>query len=88
MIEALYKEAELQSRNIFCLLKGLESGHGFRHEFSTIMNENEWPADAIEVQLAHANGGSVRGIYNHAQYLDKRREMMQWWADWLDGKEG
>ncbi|MGT9402035.1 integrase, partial [Escherichia coli] len=38
-----------------------------------IMNEHEWPADAIEVQLAHANGGSVRGIYNHAQYLDKRR---------------
>ncbi|RIH37703.1 integrase, partial [Shigella dysenteriae] len=23
---------------------------------------------------------------NHAQYLDKRREMMQWWADWLDEK--
>ena len=66
--------------------EGLESGHGFRHEFSTIMNEHEWPADAIEVQLAHANGGSVRGIYNHAQYLDKRREMMQWWADWIDEK--
>lgn len=66
--------------------EGLESGHGFRHEFSTIMNENEWPADAIEAQLAHANGGSVRGIYNHAQYLEKRREMMQFWADWLDEK--
>ena len=66
--------------------EGLESGHGFRHEFSTIMNENEWPADAIEAQLAHANGGSVRGIYNHAQYLEKRKEMMQWWADWLDDK--
>ncbi|EFC0718724.1 integrase [Escherichia coli] len=39
----------------------------------------------IKAQLAHANGGSVRGIYNHAQYLDKRREMMQWWADWIDG---
>ncbi|WP_244573967.1 hypothetical protein, partial [Escherichia coli] len=25
-------------------------------------------------------------IYNHAQYLDKRREMMQWWADWIDEK--
>ncbi|MEV9950150.1 hypothetical protein AB0S49_26110, partial [Escherichia coli] len=25
-------------------------------------------------------------IYNHAQYLDKRREMMQWWADWIDKK--
>lgn len=66
--------------------EGLASGHGFRHQFSTIMNEHEWPADAIEKQLAHANSGSIRGIYNHAQYLDKRREMMQWWADWVDEK--
>lgn len=65
--------------------EGLASGHGFRHQFSTIMNEHEWPADAIEKQLAHANSGSIRGIYNHAQYLDKRREMMQWWADYIDG---
>ncbi|QLU50434.1 tyrosine-type recombinase/integrase [Citrobacter sp. RHBSTW-00696] len=64
--------------------EGIASGHGFRHQFSTIMNEHEWPADAIEKQLAHANSGSIRGIYNHAQYMDKRREMMQWWADWLD----
>lgn len=64
--------------------EGLASGHGFRHQFSTIMNEHEWPADAIEKQLAHANSGSIRGIYNHAQYMDKRREMMQWWADWID----
>ncbi|HGV1015640.1 TPA: tyrosine-type recombinase/integrase, partial [Escherichia coli] len=34
--------------------EGLASGHGFRHQFSTIMNEHEWPADAIEKQLAHA----------------------------------
>ncbi|CAM4135575.1 integrase family protein [Serratia sp. arafor3] len=27
----------------------------------------------------------TRGIYNHAIYLDTRREMMQWWADWIDG---
>lgn len=66
--------------------EGLASGHGFRHQFSTIMNEHEWPADAIEKQLAHANGGSIRGIYNHAQYMEKRREMMQWWADWIDEK--
>ncbi|NCB58077.1 MAG: DUF4102 domain-containing protein [Gammaproteobacteria bacterium] len=66
--------------------EGLASGHGFRHQFSTIMNEHEWSADAIEKQLAHANSGSIRGIYNHAQYMDKRREMMQWWADWIDEK--
>lgn len=66
--------------------EGIASGHGFRHQFSTVMNEHEWPHDAIERQLAHTDSGSIRGIYNHAQYLDKRREMMQWWADWIDGK--
>jgi len=65
--------------------EGLTSGHGFRHQFSTVLNENGWPHDAIEKQLAHSDKNSIRGIYNHAQYMDKRREMMQWWADWIDG---
>lgn len=64
--------------------EGLASGHGFRHQFSTVMNEHQWPHDAIEKQLAHTDRNNIRGIYNHAQYLDKRREMMQWWAEWLD----
>lgn len=64
---------------------GLASGHGFRHQFSTVMNEQQrWPSDAIEKQLAHNDKNNVRGIYNHAQYLDIRKEMMQWWADYLD----
>lgn len=66
--------------------EGLASGHGFRHQFSTVMNEHQWPHDAIEKQLAHTDRNNIRGIYNHAQYLDKRREMMQWWADWVDQK--
>ena len=61
--------------------EGLASGHGFRHQFSTILNEHGWPHDAIERQLAHVDRNNIRGIYNHAQYLEKRREMMQWWAD-------
>ncbi|MDU5768626.1 tyrosine-type recombinase/integrase [Mixta calida] len=67
--------------------EGLASGHGFRHQFSTILNEHGWPHDAIERQLAHVDRNNIRGIYNHAQYLDKRREMMQWWADYIDGKK-
>lgn len=66
--------------------EGLTSGHGFRHQFSTVLNENGWPHDAIEKQLAHSDKNSIRGIYNHAQYMDKRREMMQWWSDWIDCK--
>lgn len=65
--------------------EGLASGHGFRHQFSTILNEHGWPHDAIERQLAHVDRNNIRGIYNHAQYLEKRREIMQWWADYIDG---
>ncbi|MDM2987617.1 tyrosine-type recombinase/integrase [Citrobacter sp. CK196] len=65
--------------------EGQASGHGFRHQFSTVLNEKLWNRDAIEMQLAHVSGGT-RSVYNHAAYLDTRREMMQWWADWLDEK--
>lgn len=60
------------------------SGHGFRHQFSSILNEHGFNRDWIEKQLNHEEG-SVRGIYNHAQYLEGRREMMQWYADYIDG---
>jgi hypothetical protein len=36
------------------------------------------------MQLAHVDKNSIRGTYNHAQYLDGRREMMQWYADYID----
>jgi len=66
--------------------RGEASGHGFRHQFSTVLNEKGWNKDAIEAQLAHVNSSGTRGVYNHAKYLETRREMMQWWADWIDEK--
>lgn len=63
---------------------GIASGHGFRHQFSTILNENGFDPDIVERQLTHVDRNSIRGIYNHAQYHDKRREMMQWYADYID----
>lgn len=65
---------------------GRASGHGFRHQFSTILNEHEFNRDAIEAQLAHTSGSGTRAVYNHAQYFKLRQEMMQWWADFIDGK--
>ena len=59
--------------------------HGFRAMFSTIANEQGWNRDVIERQLAHVEQNQVRGAYNHAEYLDERRRMMQWWSDYLDG---
>ncbi len=60
------------------------TGHGFRSTASTILNEHGFRADVIERQLAHTERNNVRAAYNHAQYLPERREMMQWWADYLD----
>jgi integrase len=60
------------------------TGHGFRSMASTILNEQGWHPDAIERQLSHAEKNTVRGIYNYAEYLPIRRQMMQAWADYLD----
>lgn len=58
--------------------------HGFRSMASTILNEQKWRAEVIERQLAHVERNEVRRIYNRAEYLDERTEMMQAWADYLD----
>ena len=62
---------------------GRTTGHGFRSTASTILNENGFPPDAIERQLAHVEGNSVRAAYNHAEYLPERKKMMQWWSNYL-----
>ncbi len=58
--------------------------HGFRSVASTILNENGFNADWIERQLAHDEANKIRGAYNAAQYLQGRREMLQWYGDYLD----
>ena len=60
--------------------------HGFRSTASTVLNENQFNRDWIEMQLAHFDG-SVRGVYNAADWLPKRREMMNWWANFLDRRD-
>lgn len=64
-----------------CGLTGKQSPHGFRHLFSTEMNGRGYNRDWIERQLAHADSSFIRDVYNHAAYLEQRREMMQEWAD-------
>lgn len=63
---------------------GKVTGHGFRHTMSTILHEEGFNTAWIETQLAHVDKNAIRGTYNHAQYLDGRLEMMQWYADYID----
>ncbi|WP_128001089.1 tyrosine-type recombinase/integrase [Piscinibacter defluvii] len=74
------------------LLKALErlgykhrmTGHGFRGLASTILHEQGWPHEHIELQLAHQERNKVSAAYNWATYLPERRRMLQAWADHLD----
>jgi integrase len=66
-------------------LKGETTVHGFRGTASTVLNEKGFRKDVIERQLAHSDKDAIRAAYNHAEYLDERRIMMQWWADYLAG---
>jgi integrase len=60
------------------------SWHGFRAMASTLLNEQGYSPDVIELQLAHQERNEVRAAYNRAQRMEERRSMMQAWADYLD----
>jgi integrase len=64
--------------------KGRMTGHGFRGLASTILHEQGYTHDHIELQLAHAPRNAVSAAYNHALYLEPRARMMQDWADFLE----
>ena len=64
--------------------EGRQTGHGFRHLLSTELNGRGFNKDWIERQLAHGDTDEIRGTYNHAAYVEQRREMMQAWADSMD----
>jgi integrase len=66
-------------------LNGGHTPHGFRSSASTFLRERGFPGDWIEIQLAHAERDKIVAAYNHALYVPQRREMMQAWADYLDG---
>jgi len=65
--------------------KGELTFHGFRGMLSTFANNlSPFNPMLIESQLDHRIGGDVMRAYNGAGYTEKRRELVQWWADWLD----
>ncbi len=57
--------------------------HDLRRTASTLLHENCWPSDVVEKALNHTIGG-VRGVYNRAEYEPQRREMLQFWADYIE----
>lgn len=70
--------------------KGKQTAHGFRATARTILDEVlQQRPDFTEHQLAHAVRDPNGRAYNRTTFLPERRQMMQLWADYLDGlKQG
>lgn len=49
------------------------------------MEKLEFPVEWVEMQLGHAVKDALGRAYNRASYLDQRRNMLQNWANYLDG---
>ncbi|EAA8278938.1 DUF4102 domain-containing protein [Salmonella enterica] len=62
---------------------GKLTGHGFRHMMSTLLHEQGFDSFWIEIQLAHVDKNNIRGTYNHALYLEKRRDMLRWYSSFI-----
>ena len=61
------------------------TGHGFRAMARTLLHERlHYPPEVIEVQLAHKAPGPLGEAYARAKFIDKRTEMMQAWANYVD----
>jgi len=66
--------------------KGIQTAHGFRATARTILDEVlQQRADFTEHQLAHAVRDPNGRAYNRTTFLPERQQMMQLWADYLDG---
>jgi hypothetical protein len=64
--------------------KGVMTGHGWRGITFTVLYENGFKEEYVELQLAHLKRNKVRASYDHAKYLKQRTVLMQWWADYLE----
>lgn len=62
------------------------TGHGFRATARTFLDEElRFRPEVIEAQLAHSVRDPLGRAYNRTKHIEERTEMMQAWADWLDG---
>ncbi len=66
--------------------------HGFRTTASTLLYEfknlHQQDSEVIELCLDHRERNKVKAAYNRSLRLDGRKELMQWWSDYIDKLKG
>lgn len=81
------KHANPQTANTALKRMGFDKklvAHGMRSLASTILNEEGFDADVIEAALAHIGNNEVRNAYNRANYLERRKLLMDWWSNHIE----
>lgn len=65
-------------------LKRPEVPHGFRSTFRDwVAERTHYPRDMAEMALAHTISSDVEAAYRRGDMLERRRQMMQEWADFV-----
>jgi len=63
---------------------GILVAHGLRALASTTLNEQGLDPDVIESCLAHVDKNEVRAAYNRAEYIERRKKVMNWWSEHIE----
>jgi integrase len=71
------------------ILRDMEAGvtvHGFRSAFRDwVADQTSYPGEVAEAALAHAISNKVEAAYRRTDFLEKRRSLMNQWADFCSG---
>ncbi|WP_275364626.1 site-specific integrase [Xenorhabdus bovienii] len=59
------------------------TAHDMRRVLATNLSDNGFEHNVVEQLLGHTLGG-VAGIYNRSKYMDRKKEALDWWVDYLD----
>jgi integrase len=67
--------------------RGAITSHGFRSTFSDWASEiSPYSSELRETALAHTIGNKAEAAYRRGDALEKRRAMMEAWAQWCEPK--
>jgi len=73
-------------RNVLCFCHLDCTLHGLRSTFRDWAGDfTEYPRELAEAALAHQTGNAAEQAYRRKDALQRRRALMQDWADWLSG---
>lgn len=81
------KHTNTQSANMALKRMGFKdrtTAHGLRGLASTTLNANGFDGDVIEAALSHQEPNKIRRAYNHTDYLERRKPLMNWWSDRIE----